>query len=335
MGLNEVRSYPKPTNELPHLVILGAGASLAALPEGDRFGREVPLLLNLPEVLDIDPLLDNYGINLEERNFEDLYSDLYTSGNNKQLLHELEHLVRSYFNDLVIPDSPTIYDYLLLSLRDKDFITTFNWDPLLLQSAIRNFNVTTLPNIAYLHGNVNLGICNKDMIKSPLPGKCSQCGDPLQPSQLLFPVKEKDYASNPFISGEWSGLESTLNSAYIVTIFGYSAPVTDAKAVDIMESAWSDPGKREFEEIEIIDIKSEDELLKTWERFIVRSHYRITNDFFKSLLFRYPRRTCETIWNQFMMLELPIENKPPLNTDLYTLQSWYRELINEENIGDN
>jgi hypothetical protein len=33
-----------------------------------------------------------------------------------------------------IPDHVTLYDELLLTLRSKDLIATFNWDPLLLQA---------------------------------------------------------------------------------------------------------------------------------------------------------------------------------------------------------
>lgn len=329
MKLAEGKSYPKPFSNRPHLVILGAGASLAALPEGDRFGNEVPLLNNLLEILNLNPLLYDYGIDVGDRNFEELFSDLYTSGNHPQLLEELDNLVRSYFANLELPDSPTIYDYLLLSLRDKDFIATFNWDPFLLQSTLRNSHLNH-PRIAFLHGNVNIGVCNRDKIKAPFPGFCSQCGSPLQPSHILFPFKEKDYDIDSHISGEWSGFKAALNTAYIVTIFGYSAPVTDARAVEIMKSAWSSPGKREYEEIEIIDIKPEDELLKTWGSFIVRSHYRVTNDFKNSLLYKFPRRTCETIFNQFMKLETPIQNLPPSNTSFESLQGWYSQLINEE-----
>ena len=36
-----------------------------------------------------------------------------------------------YFSKLELPDHPTIYDYRLLSLRKKDVIATFNWDPFL------------------------------------------------------------------------------------------------------------------------------------------------------------------------------------------------------------
>ena len=38
-----------PKNSRPHLVILGAGASYAAFPNGDKNGRKLPLMNNIVE----------------------------------------------------------------------------------------------------------------------------------------------------------------------------------------------------------------------------------------------------------------------------------------------
>ena len=51
----------------------------------------------------------------------------------------LKDLFRSaydYFAMLRLPDSPTLYDYLILSTMD--IIATFNWDPFLLQAYVCN-----------------------------------------------------------------------------------------------------------------------------------------------------------------------------------------------------
>lgn len=54
-----------------------------------------------------------------------------------------------------LPDSPTIYDFLVLSLTEKDLIVTFNWDPLLVQAICRVQRYTSnIPQVAFLHGNV-------------------------------------------------------------------------------------------------------------------------------------------------------------------------------------
>ena len=42
----------------PHVVILGAGASLAAFRNGDRNGNTLPLMDDLIDVLDLRPLLE-------------------------------------------------------------------------------------------------------------------------------------------------------------------------------------------------------------------------------------------------------------------------------------
>ena len=113
----------------PHVVILGAGASRAALPQGDGRGRPLPLLTDLVDVLSLRPLLTRHGLSAEAQDFEPLYSSLVEGGQYTDLLAELDGRVRDYFSSLELPASPTLYDHLVLSLRPKDVIATFNWDP--------------------------------------------------------------------------------------------------------------------------------------------------------------------------------------------------------------
>jgi hypothetical protein len=54
-----------------------------------------------------------------------------------------------------LPNEPTIYDHLVLSLRPKDLIATFNWDPFLYQAFVRNGHVGDMPYLAFLHGTMN------------------------------------------------------------------------------------------------------------------------------------------------------------------------------------
>jgi hypothetical protein len=63
-------------------------------------------------------------------------------------------------------------------------------------------------------------------------------------------VKDKDYAAHPFIRSEWTRLERKLEAAYFVTIFGYSAPVTDVAARDTLLRVWSSNQARDIAEIE-------------------------------------------------------------------------------------
>ena len=56
----------------------------------------------------------------------------------------------------------TVYDFLILSLTEKDVIATFNWDPLLLQAYVRCNEITdNLPHLLCLHGNVGTGYCEE------------------------------------------------------------------------------------------------------------------------------------------------------------------------------
>jgi Arm DNA-binding domain len=62
----------------PHVVVLGAGASLAAFPKGDRLGRRLPVMKDFVNVVGLQPVLAAHGLgDRADENFEDLYSDLH------------------------------------------------------------------------------------------------------------------------------------------------------------------------------------------------------------------------------------------------------------------
>jgi hypothetical protein len=285
---------------------------------------------DLCETLRLDDVLRAEGIEPAPISFELLYSHLAVDPRHDRLRSQLEDIVEEYFGSLLLPDEPTIYDYLLLSLREKDVVATFNWDPLLFQAALRNWRAAPLPRMLFLHGNVAMGYCADDRVKGPAAGKCGTCSRNFRRTRLLYPVTDKDYAGDPFLRVEWGAFEEALESAYLFTIFGFGAPATDAKAVEVMQAAWHRPGTRELEEIEIIDIRPHEELYRCWEPFIVRTHYRTHDDFFSATITDFPRRSCEAIWNQFMMLRLSAQNRPPLGVNLPTLQDWFRPLIEAE-----
>src|SRR4030042_2784875 len=120
--------------ERPHVVILGAGASRAALPSGDANGKPLPLMADLIELLNLNDLLDRTNMPYSDRNFEDVYAEIHANDSFTAIRHELESRIYDYFDCLKLPLQPTIYDYLVLSLREKDVIATFNWDPFLFQA---------------------------------------------------------------------------------------------------------------------------------------------------------------------------------------------------------
>jgi len=317
----------------PHVVILGAGASIAAFPDGDRNGYKLPMMSDLVETIELAYKFNKWGILYKNRNFEEVYSELNEDKKNGRIIEAINNKIWDYFSRLRLPDYPTIYDHLVLSLRDKDLIATFNWDPFIYQACWRHNKRVKLPRVVYLHGNVSVGYCLTDMKKGLIDRKCSVCKKQYTPSKLLYPINKKDYSLDPFIRGEWAGLRMYLERAYMLTIFGYSAPQSDVEAIELMKGAWGDKYKRNLEQIELIDIKGEEELRKTWQDFIHTHHYNVTTDFYQSSIGLFPRRTCEAEWN-YSMPEKPEfypQNPIPKNLGFEELWEWYSPLIEAEN----
>ena len=146
-----------------HVVILGAGASIATTilrPESN--GKVLPSMLNLIEIVGLQDLVNSIPSYLHSRNFEVLFSRISRIKKYQKIASEIESRVYDYFNNMKLPDEPTIYDYSVLSLRPRDLIASFNWDPFLMQAHARNRHVGDLPPLAFLHGNVAVGYSNVD-----------------------------------------------------------------------------------------------------------------------------------------------------------------------------
>ena len=151
----------------PHVVILGAGASCAAIPDGDKYGRKISAMSGFIEKLGLGNILSKVELITESNNLEDIYMELDERGKVepvcKEVKNELEVAIREYMNGFELPDKATIYDFLVLSLTSKDLIATFNWDPFLVQAIGRVQKYTkNIPQVAFLHGNVAVGYCSKD-----------------------------------------------------------------------------------------------------------------------------------------------------------------------------
>ena len=112
-------------NHAPHVVLLGAGASLAAFPSGDAKGRKLPLMRNMVEVVGLGELLAAHGIHENHEDFEALYDNLATDNAAPELLRTLEDSLHAYFAAMQLPEHVTLYDSLLLSLREKDVIERY------------------------------------------------------------------------------------------------------------------------------------------------------------------------------------------------------------------
>lgn len=301
---NEYAEYEFYMKNRPHVVILGAGASCAAIPNGDKFGKKISAMSGFINKLGLSNILSRVDIQTSSDNLEDIYMELDERSEDepscKEVKEELEKRIWEFMSDYNLPDNPTVYDFLVMSLTSKDLIVTFNWDPLLVQAIGRAMKYTNnIPQAAFLHGNVAVGFCEEDNIMGNV-GMFCKCGQPLSPMKLLFPIKKKDYSSDVAIRKSWKTLSNALEHAYIVTIFGYSAPKSDAEAVAMMKKAWGAIEDRKLEEIELIDIRDEEEVINSWSQFVHTHHYSYHTSFFDSTLAKCPRRTCEATFDRLM-----------------------------------
>lgn len=329
MRITKVQLLEKPGNWGRHVVILGAGASVQAFPKGDANGKELPTMDNLIAMLGLEPVLRRAGVRNRRRNFEKIYSELFETDPGLPILKEIDDIVYAYFGSLELPEIPTIYDHLLISLRPKDIVATFNWDPFLFDAWNRLKDRVPVPEIVHLHGNVRLTYCPEHPTYGTHGMYCPTCDKELIPSRLLYPIVMKDYVHDPFIKTEWEVLKKGLRQARTITIFGYGAPTTDKEAVDILESAW-DKKNRFAERTEIIDIKEKEALWKQWDRFIVRTYLDCTKDFYQSRLAHYPRRTCEALLQQ-TRYGLWVEDNPlPSDAGFDELVSWTKPFVEAE-----
>ena len=286
----------------PHVVILGAGATIATIPNGDKNGRKSSVMNGLIDKLNLTDLLDGVSLKTKSENLEDIYSELYSRPECKKIVTELEKRIYDYFSELELPEEPTVYDFLILSLTSKDVIATFNWDPLLLQAYVRCRRFTSnLPHLFCLHGNVAMRYCEEHVEYGIKGAICPICRKELPPTKLLFPVAKKDYTSDDYIKKCWEATEETISNSYMITIFGYSAPASDVEAVSLLKKAWGNLDERELEEVSVIDIIDEEIMLDKWKDFIYTHHYRYTNNFFDSYLGIFPRRSCEMVFAMFQL----------------------------------
>ena len=288
----------------PHVVILGAGASCAAIPNGDKNGKKISAMSGFIDKLGLSDIISTISIKTKSDNLEDVYMELDERSKNETACDSvkirLEQSIREYMSSFILPDEPTIYDFLIMSLTSKDLIATFNWDPFLIQAIERIQKYTcNIPQIAFLHGNVAAGYCQDDKTVGDIRKTC-KCGKELKPIKLLFPIKKKDYSSDPVIKKSWEQLKDALKCAYMVTIFGYSAPSSDTEAVAMLKQAWGDLKDRKLEEIELVDIREEDDVITSWKHFIHTHHYSYHKNYFNTTLARCPRRTCEATFDRLM-----------------------------------
>ncbi len=335
----EERSYNRYgiNRQIPHLVLLGAGASKAAFPSGEKNGLKLPVMNELVDTVDgLSEYLSECGVDYEGQNFEDLYSSLYENPKYDEIRQAIEELIYDYFASMELPDEPTLYDHLVLSLTGRDAIATFNWDPFLWQAICRNYHRVgqeNLPHPLYLHGNTAIGVCTEhEKIQISHKSRlCSKCRMPLSKSKLLYPIGRKDYNTDSFIKSSWDGVKSYLESAYMFTVFGYSAPSSDVEAVNLLSEAYGDKYKREMEQNEFIDVVDEDVLVSRWDNFIHTHHYGTHKDFYSSMIGKCSRRSADAEFGANFHCIAWEEHPIPKDASWIELDEWLKPYIEVEN----
>ena len=317
----------------PHVVILGAGASRAAFPYGDDSGKKIPLMNDLVDVVGLRSLIDREDLVYKsDEDFEKFYSKLLSNRKYSSLKNAIESEVREYFSSLRLTDKSTIYDLLLLSLRKKDAVFTFNWDPFLFDSYVRHQHIRScLPEIFFLHGNVRVGMCQEHIEEwGSKEGCCKICSNPFHEVPLLYPIENKNYSEHPFIRESWEAAKYFLANAFVVTIFGYSGPSSDVDAVELLKSAWFTKSNRQLEHIEIIDKAKEAELYERWKIFTPTNHLNLKRCFNESWIAMYPRRSVEALMYS-VYHGMPSEISPITDTeDLKNVRKQILEVIRWE-----
>lgn len=317
-----------------HLVILGAGASRALSLHTPLVGEKIiPLMADLVQVVKLEDLLAELPKRDRTVNFEKLYGKICKNPSMDAIQAEIEKRTYAYFDSLHLPAIPTIYDYLILSLRKKDMVASFNWDPLLIQAYARNHHFTSdLPELIFLHGNVAIGLSEKEGLFGP-KGRTTPGGNIYEQIPILFPVETKDYNKNLFIRDQWEALRWFIETDLaMITIFGYSAPIYDTAAMSLISTAWGEAKKHPFSQFEFIDIRKAEEVFGSWEKLIHNGHHHLEDSFFSSTIARSPRRTGEIFNAMYMKGKWPSFNAVPYNSlkSLDDVWDWYRPLLDAE-----
>ena len=279
-----------------HLVILGAGSTIATIPNGDKNGEESYTLANLLKDKTFTSFLEKVQGNFSTNDVEDLCKQLYKE--DRPLYYEFESLVRKKYARLELPEEFTILDRLVLSLTPNDAIVSFNWDDLVIQAYQRMSEYVPeemLPILAFPHGNAQAVYDKKHYTSKRIVTSTSWFDSPLN-----MPVDEIDYKSDVFINSQWHILDFFMRNAQMIIFFGYRGPDSDEQDLKHLDELFA---KNEIcDKIEIIDKDQESavEVAKRLERFKMQPNWLYPcADFWHSTIAKYPRRTLSVLdnWN--------------------------------------
>ena len=89
---NEYEDYERYMKNRPHVVILGAGASCAAIPNGDKHDKKISAMSGFIEKLGLSSVISKVDIRTSSDNLEDIYMELDERSKADPLCQEVKEL---------------------------------------------------------------------------------------------------------------------------------------------------------------------------------------------------------------------------------------------------
>jgi len=96
MSPEKANEYERLMKNRPHVVILGAGATMAAIPNGDKNGRKSSVMNGFIESLGMTETLKEVRLQTSSNNLEDIYSELHSRPECDAIREELDRRIRGY-----------------------------------------------------------------------------------------------------------------------------------------------------------------------------------------------------------------------------------------------
>lgn len=96
-----------------------------------------------------------------------------------------------------------------------------------------------------------------------------------------------------------------------MTIFGYSAPISDFSARSRIKQKIENNQSNELIDTQIIDIKSDEVLEQNWANVVKKRFFSTANSFENSTLFFFVRNTCQQYINATMQQNPQTPNPYP------------------------
>ena len=74
---DQIYQFERNCKNSPHVVLLGAGASVATIPNGDKNGKKISAMKGFIDKLGMRPVISSINIQTTSDNLEDIYMEMY------------------------------------------------------------------------------------------------------------------------------------------------------------------------------------------------------------------------------------------------------------------